>query len=241
MKYSNVSQKRSVNVLCALLVSVCLGVTALASKGMIQDRRVSFAQAEEMAKSANRDAEFPVVVNDSVLKQLNRYLGTPEGREFMKASLQRMENYRALVSAKLKEYGVPSELMAIPIVESGYQNKMANPKKPRHGAGIWMFMARTAANFGLNVEGSGGDERLNAASLTDAAMRLLLADKLRFKDWQLSVLAFNMGENQMQDAINATHTHDAWKIIEAGYENDKDYLAELMAAILIMKNPSSLE
>jgi membrane-bound lytic murein transglycosylase D len=230
-----------VNVLCALLVSVCLGVTALASKGMIQDRRVSFAQAEEMAKSANRDAEFPVVVNDSVLKQLNRYLGTPEGREFMKASLQRMENYRALVSAKLKEYGVPSELMAIPIVESGYQNKMANPKKPRHGAGIWMFMARTAANFGLNVEGSGGDERLNAASLTDAAMRLLLADKLRFKDWQLSVLAFNMGENQMQDAINATHTHDAWKIIEAGYENDKDYLAELMAAILIMKNPSSLE
>jgi len=85
------------------------------------------------------------------------------------------------------------------------------------------------------------DERLNTDLLTDAAMRLLKADHLQFKDWQLSVLAYNMGENKVLEAIKKTGSRDAWSIVRAGFENDKDYLPKLMAAILIMKNPESVE
>lgn len=34
---------------------------------------------------------------------------------------------------------------------------------------------------------------------------------------------------------------DVWQIVDQGYENDPDYLARVMAALLIMKNPTVLE
>jgi membrane-bound lytic murein transglycosylase D len=85
------------------------------------------------------------------------------------------------------------------------------------------------------------DERLNAPLLTDAAMRLLKGDKLMFNDWLLSILAYNIGEQKVLEGINATGSRDAWALVRNGFENDSGYLAKLMAAILIMRNPESVE
>jgi beta-lactamase regulating signal transducer with metallopeptidase domain len=216
-----------------------MAATAFASQGLVQDRRVTMADAQAMAANARNESDFPVVVNDLVLTQLNRYIGTPEGREFMKRSLQRMDNYRALVEEKINEYQVPMELAAIPIVESGYQNLSPN-NTPGVGAGIWMFLAQTARNYGLRVD-DGVDERLNAELLTGAAMRYLKGGKLRFDDWLLSVLAYNSGDNKVQKGIDVTGSRDAWVLVRNGYGNDNDYLAKLMAAILIVRNPESVE
>lgn len=128
--------------------------------------------------------------------------------------------------------------MAIPIVESGYQN-LEERNQPGWGAGIWMFISSTARKYGLRVD-SQVDERLNAELLTDAAMRLLKGDKLLFNDLLLSILAYNMGEQEVEKAIQQAGSRDAWTLIRKGYENDKDYLARVMAAILIMKNPESV-
>jgi soluble lytic murein transglycosylase-like protein len=178
------------------------------------------------------------VVNDLVLKQLNRYVGTSEGREFMKNSLQRMENYRALVEGKIQQYGVPAELMAVPITESGYQNLEQSSNKD-HGAGLWMFIKSTARAYGLQVDEQ-KDERLNADLLTDAAMRYLSANNLRFKDWQLALLAYNIGEQAVQGAIDKLGTRDAWVLTRNGYAGD-NYLPKVMAAVLIMKSPSLVQ
>jgi membrane-bound lytic murein transglycosylase D len=216
---------RPTSIFVGLAIACLLSGVAFASKGFVQDRRISMSEAQVLAQKT-QNSDFPVVVNDLVLKQLNRYIGTPEGREFMKLALQRMENYRKLVEGKLSEYEVPPELIAIPIIESGYQNLEQKPNKG-WGAGIWMFIESTARNFGLRVD-SQVDERLNADLLTDAAMRLLKADHLQFKDWQLSVLAYNMGENKVLEAIKKTGSRDAWTIVRAGFENDKDYLPKLL-------------
>jgi hypothetical protein len=56
-----------------------------------------------------------------------------------------------------------------------------------------------------------------------------------------SSLSYNYGEGNVQRAIEATGSRDAWNLIGQGYEGDKDYLAKLMDAILIMKNPESLD
>jgi hypothetical protein len=37
------------------------------------------------------------------------------------------------------------------------------------------------------------------------------------------------------------NTHDAWVIARSGRENDKDYLARVIAAIIIMKHPEMLD
>lgn len=232
---------RSISVSMGLVLASIMSVTAFASKGLVQDRRVTITQATAMGARAQSETGFPIVVNDLVLKQLNRYIGTPEGREFMKNSLQRMKNYEDVVGLHLQKYGVPSEIMAVPIIESGYQNLTQEQSgTPMKAAGLWQFIPSTARNFGLRVDGQ-KDDRLDIALNTDAAMRLLQADKLRFNDWHLSVLAYNMGEDAVQKGINATGSRDAWTLIRNGYEGDKDYLPKLIAAILIMKNPESVE
>jgi hypothetical protein len=49
-----------------------------------------------------------------------------------------------------------------------------------------------------------------------------------------------VGENTVQRGIESTGSKDAWKLIQAGIEGDKDYLAKVTAAVLIMKNPDTL-
>jgi membrane-bound lytic murein transglycosylase D len=231
--------KWQINVFAVILIMGLMVSIAFASKGAVQDRRITTAQAQKLAEKAGSDSGFPVVVNDLVVRQLNIYLGTPEGREFMKNSLLRMESYRKGIEAKLEQYDVPEEFIAIPLVESGYQN--LGKSDNQLGVGIWMFIPSTAKYYGLKVDDK-VDERMDVDLLTDAAMRYLLACKLRFSDWQLAVLAYNIGEAKVQEAIEKTGSRDVWDIIRAGgYENDKDYFSKVMAAIIIMKNPDSVD
>lgn len=229
--------KKSVKFALGLVLGVVMSITAYASTSLVQDRRVSMKEAKELAQNAKAYSKFPIVVNDLVLQELNRYLGTPEGRDFMRKSLARMETYRPLVTKKLEEYRMPVELMAVPIIESGYQNLPQSENKS-WGAGLWMFIESTARNYGLRVDSS-IDERLNPEILTDAAMRYISANYSRFKDFQLALLAYNIGESKVQEGINKLGSRDAWHLIRNGYQGDK-YLARLMAAILIMKNPESV-
>ncbi len=232
---------RSISVSVGVLIASVMAATAFASNGLVQDRRVNLAQAKAMALRAQNQTGFPVVVNDLVLKQLNRYIGTPEGREFMRASLARLQNYKVTIGGIIKKYGAPEEIIALPITESGYQNLTSEQSgNSVKAAGLWQFIPSTARNFGLKVDGK-TDERLDVELNTDAAMRYLTSNYLRFKDWQLSVLAYNMGEDAVQKGIDATRSRDAWTLIRNGYEGDKDYLPKVMAAILIMQNPDSVE
>jgi hypothetical protein len=227
-----------VAVACGI-VSLMVGMT-VAAKGLVQDRRVTLGQARTMAAKIQSESGFPIVINDLVLKQLNRYIGTPEGREFMRESLTRMDAYKATVGSFLQKYNVPMELMALPLIESGYRNLTESQGNYMKTAGLWQFIPSTARNFGLRIDAT-KDERLDIGIGTDAAMRLLLSTKLRFGDWPLAVLAYNMGDQNVQKAMNALGTRDAWTLIRNGFEGDKDYLPKLIAAILIMKSPESVE
>lgn len=223
------------------LLTSAMGAVAYASRGMVQDRRITLTQAKALAIRAQDGNDFPIVVNEAVVKQLNRYVGTPDGREFIKNSLARMQSYKPTIEEYLHKYGVPREILAVPIVESGYQNlTQAESNTPGKTAGIWQFIPSTARKFGVRVD-QHKDERLNIPVISDAAMRYLQINNLRFKDWHLSLLSFNMGEENVQKAIDAVGSRDAWALIRNGYEGDKDYLPKIMAAILILKNPQTLE
>ena len=237
-------QPKKWNPMRSLQIGVITGLVALmtasayAASGWVQDRRVTQEQAEEMAARVSAKSGFTVVVNDEVLYELNRYAGTSQSREFMRAALQRFDAHRSEVSATLAQYGVPAELAAIPLIESGYQNLDASHSRMA-SAGIWQFIPPTARAFGLRVDGE-VDQRMDATRLTDAAARMLRADQLRFADWQLAVLAFNMGANGVQQAIDDTGSRDAWTLIRAGHQGDKGYLARVHAAVLLAANPQAV-
>jgi hypothetical protein len=212
---------------------------AFAAKELIADRRISKADAVKLAEHADELTEFPIVMNDAILRQLNRYIGTEEGRNFVRNSLDRMKTFQPVLDQKLAQYQLPSELLAVGVVESGYQNLPQIPNKT-WSAGIWMFIASTARNYGLNVTAT-TDERLNPTAETDAAMRYLASNQLRFKDWLLAIQAYNSGEQAVQVAIEKFGSRDVWTLLQQGLLTDHDYLAKVMAMIIIMKNPQLLE
>jgi hypothetical protein len=216
-----------------------MAAVAMASRGIVQDRRVSLADAQKLISMNPSDSDFPLEVNDLVLAELNRYIGTPDGREWLRDSLRRMEDHRAVIEPKLKQYGVPSDLMAVPVVESGYQN-LPDKNKLGHGAGLWMFIRGTARAYGMQVSDK-IDERLNIPMETDAAMRYLKADRIRYNDWRLSLLAYNWGEGALDDAIRKANSRDPWTLVRTGFENDKGYLAKVMATALILRNPETVK
>jgi membrane-bound lytic murein transglycosylase D len=229
----------SLVALAGVLVAA-LSASALASKGLVQDRRITMSQAQEMAKRAQSKSVFPIVVNEAVLRQLNRFLGTPEGREIVKQVLKNMENYKPMLADIFAAYHAPEELWAVPFVESGYQNLPGHRNKTTRAAGLWQFIASTARAFGMRVD-SQVDERLEERKETEAAMRYLFANKYKFNDWLLSLLAYNIGENFVQKGIDKTGSRDAWVLERAGFVNDTGYLAKVMAAVLIIKNPEWVE
>lgn len=221
----------------SVLMTCFLAAVAWAGSASIQDRRITAKDADIMAKHAVSE-DFPIAVNDLVLAELNRYLGTPDGRRFMRESIERMASYESEVTDALKRYHLPEELRAVPLIESGYRNLPPNDR-PGYGAGIWMFLARTARHFGLRVD-STIDERLNVPKETDAAMRALSGLYLQFQDWNLALMGYNMGAEAVNRAIAEENSRDAWHLIREGHQNDPRYLAQVIAAVLILKNPDYL-
>ena len=238
--YTNRAWKKTWRAAFLCIVS-CFGLTmtnAVASRGMAPDRRITFPEAVHLAERAIKDASVTIVINDKVLMQLNHYLGTPDGRAYMRNALDRMETHRETIEKKLAEYGAPKALLAVPLVESGYRNLAQSTNSK--AAGVWQVIESTASHYGMRVDGK-VDERLDVESESDAAIRYLMANNFRFRDWGLSLLAYNTGARTVQNGIDATGSRNPWVLIQAGYENDKDYLSKVLAAIIIMYNPSSLD
>lgn len=215
-----------------LMAVTLVGATSWALSGTLHDRSVSMKDAREMVQRVQGD--FPVDLNPQVLQALNRFVGTPDGRRYIRESTKRMKSYSGIVEPLFAQYQAPEELHAVAIMESGYQN-LPSSVNPVRAAGVWQFIKGTARNFGLAVNNE-EDERLDVALETDAALRYLFSNYYRFQDWRLAILAYNAGENRVQRGIRATGKRDPWALIEAGYGGDKGYLAKVMAGVIILSN-----
>lgn len=218
---------------------LALLATGIGLSSAIHDRRVSLAEAQKLASAARAGSAFPIVVNEQVLTELNRFLGTPDGRRFMRDGLQRMGTHEDLITAQLTRHALPRELLAVPLVESGYRNLAQGPDA-RHGAGIWMFIEPTARRFGLTVEDA-QDQRLDVASETEAAMRMFSTLHAEFDDWSFALLAYNGGSDLVRRAVRDTGATDAFRAAEHGYENDPRYVARVTAAVIVLKNSKRLQ
>lgn len=199
---------------------------------LAQDYVITDAEARALAATAG-DERFPVPVNAKIVRRLNVFLSTPAARQHFKGILAHMERYRTLLESTATRHQAPPQLMAIPIVETGYRNAPAS--RPGGPAGLWQFMPATARAYNLRV-GGGVDERLNETKATDAAFRYLKAMHGRLNSWMLTILAYNAGEGTVSRGIRATGSHDAFHLIDRGYDGDPNYLPKVVAAIIIMKN-----
>jgi hypothetical protein len=224
-----------------LALAICTGLLSamsMAERGLVRDRRIDDAQVRELVRSTNARSHIHVNFTPEVLDQLNRSVGTPQGREFMRAALERMKNYRPMIESKLRAAKLPVELLATPIHESGYRNRNNG-----RGAGLWAFIAQTARKYGLRVD-SRVDERLDPQRLSDAAVDYYTYLYGVFGDWSLALLAYNAGEGAVISAMRELSTRDPWKIVRESRslsQENRDYLAMAMVSIIVLENPQLLD
>ncbi len=213
--------------------------TAWAVQGAVSNQEITMSEAQSLASKASENQEIPIVVDSAVLYWLNKAVETEKSRKYMRDSLQRMVSYEAMIEAKFNKESLPLELLAVPLVESGYRN---NVKSTSLAAGIWQFIPQTARKCGLEVSDS-QDERLNPSRLTDAAVCYYEKLNAIFQNWHVAISAYNIGERAMMNAIADAGHNDVYKLAREGAlgNEGKSYLPKVIAAMIILKNPELVE
>lgn len=103
-----------------------------------------------------------------------------------------------LLEALLRSQGAPSDLAALPWVESSYY---VGDYSRVGAAGPWQFMSGTARHFRMNMTDE-IDERYSWTASTRTASDYLLYLNRLFDDWHLALAAYNCGEGVVQRALS---------------------------------------
>jgi membrane-bound lytic murein transglycosylase D len=160
-------------------------------------------------------------------------------KERFQSGLKRYQKYRSVVNSTLKKKGLPLELAALPLVESGYNNK----SRSRTGAaGIWQFMPGTARYY-MKVNRK-TDQRLDPRRATLAAANLLSSNYETLGNWPLAIMAYNHGtdgtataRDQCGDEIS--NIIQCYKGPSFGYAS-MNFYAEFMAASELLREHLSV-
>ena len=237
--------RRALTLPIAALLSAAFLGTAWAADGLVLAVTVDPDEVYEAVRTVNLEntedtGDFEVPSHPVVVAGLQDMVVSQRGRSYLHEGLRNSVEHQAMVSAALEAYGLPRELAAVPLIESGYKNLGDGvdglsfaPGIP--GKGLWMFIPSTARSYDLTVSDL-VDERLDLALETDAAMRLLSDLHAEFGDWGLALAGYNQGAKKVRAAIAAEGTDDPWTLIARGALND--YAAKVMAGVLVMDDAS---
>lgn len=184
--------------------------------------------------AAASDDDFVVPMNDVIERHLG--LWATERREFVERALATRADVAPTIDPAIARHGLPTELVAVAFVESGFQDIPARPEQ-YPAAGVWQFIPATARTYGLRVDDS-VDERRDLPKSTDAALRLLADLHAEFGDWGLAFAGYNQGSARVREAIEAEGTDDPWDLVRRGALDP--YAAEVMSAVIVLENAEAL-
>ena len=137
-------------------------------------------------------SKIPLQYNKDVRTAINRYTS----KDFSNI-MGYAYYYFPMIEEELILAGMPIELRALAIVESGL-NPLA---LSRMGAkGLWQFMPTTGKEYGLEIN-SLVDERCNPRLATRAACRYLKNMYDLYGDWTLAIASYNCGPGNVNKAI----------------------------------------
>ncbi len=161
-------------------------------------------------------------------KQQTLFMNALPARRLTRNVVARYGDYQNTLGRILAEEQVPVELLAVALVESGFNPQALSPKGAR---GIWQLMPATAARYGLTVELL-NDHRTHPEHSTRAAARYLRDLYQQFGDWKLALAAYNWGEGKVQRVINKTGIRDFDEMARRGLLplETRNYVPAVLAA-----------
>ena len=195
--------------------------------------------AQEQAVVQNPDTtdstayDVPIVLDPSVQGHIRFFNVSIRSR--FEQWLIRLSQYRPLVDSIFSEFHLPSDLVYLSLVESGFNPHAYSRAR---AAGPWQFMKGTAKVYGLRVD-SYVDERRDPVKSTVAAARYLRDLYDLFGTWPLAMAAYNAGEGKVMRALHTAQAESFSDIAKTRLirRETKEYVPRFMAATIIAKNP----
>jgi len=191
--------------------------------------------AKAKAELATTKSDLPLVVNDYVAVYINFFANTTKGHNVLLHSFQRAGRYKTMIQRVMAEEGVPQDLIYLAVAESGFQPRALNRKSG--AGGMWQFMPH--GPYGL-ARTAYVDERFDPEKSTRAYARYMKFIYDQLGDWYLSMAGYDWGAGNVQHAVEKTGYADFWELYKRNNLpiETKNYVPEILAAIIIANNPS---
>ena len=177
---------------------------------------------------------MPDLVHPLVQENERWYAARPE---LLRALGARGRKYLHYIVEAIEQRGMPLELALVPMVESGFDPMALSSAE---ASGLWQFVPATGRRFALRQDGA-VDERRDVLASTAAALDYFGHLQAEFNDWQLSLAAYNWGENALAAAIARAKAAKKVPSFDslALPEETRNYLPRLQALKNIIAKPEA--
>jgi membrane-bound lytic murein transglycosylase D len=182
----------------------------------------------ETAKNA---IDFQFETNSLIQGYINYYQG--RGRSTMEAGLRRSGQFMQMARRIFREEGVPEDVTWLGQVESAWRTKALSWAA---ASGLWQFIPGTGRTYGLR-QTAWIDERNSLEKATRASARYLKDLYNHFGNWELAMAAYNTGQGNIDRAISRAGSRSFWKIYPYIAQETRNYVPNILATMLIAKNP----
>jgi membrane-bound lytic murein transglycosylase D len=182
----------------------------------------------ETAKNA---IDFNFETNAMIQQFINYYQG--RGRSTMESGLRRSGQFMQMARKIFREEGVPEDVTWLAQVESAWRVRALSPAA---ASGLWQFIPGTGRTYGLR-QTAWVDERNSYEKATRASARYLKDLYDHFGNWELAMAAYNTGQGNIDRAIARSGSRSYWKIYPYIAQETRNYVPNILATMLIAKNP----
>lgn len=206
---------------------------ALSKLILTEDEKTVTAEQLANSEQVKNSLDFKFTMNPLVQQYINFYQGRG-GRNTMESGLRRSGRYMKIARDAFRKAGVPEDIVWLGQVESAWQPRA---KSWAAASGLWQFIGSTGAAYGLR-QTAWVDERNGIEKPTSASARHLKDLANRYNgDWLLAMAAYNTGAGNVDRAISRAGEANFWKIYPYIAQETRNYVPNILAVILIAKNP----
>jgi membrane-bound lytic murein transglycosylase D len=183
-------------------------------------------------EQAKQNVNFAFTINPLIQQYINYYQG--RGRSTMESGLRRSGQFMKMARQIFKEEGVPIDITWLGQVESAWKPKAVSWAA---ASGLWQFIPGTGRQFGLR-QTAWIDERNSYEQATRASAKYLKSLAARYNgNWELAMAAYNTGAGNIDRGISRAGTANFWAIYPYIAQETRNYVPNILATILIAKNP----
>jgi membrane-bound lytic murein transglycosylase D len=201
---------------------------------LVLTEREKEVSSEDLAalEQSQKNVNFTFTLNPLIQQFINYYQG--RNRSTMENGLRRSGQYMRLARKIFAEEGVPLDITWLGQVESAWKPKAVSWAA---ASGLWQFVPSTGRRWELK-QNAYIDERNSFEQATRASAKYLKWLAQRYNgNWELAMAAYNTGEGNIDRAIARAGTANFWTIYPYIAQETRNYVPNILAVILIAKNP----